>query len=146
MDHSQNRWGRISWHARNDVGLSASNDCVAITHFCYILLMRYFSNDSYYLPILYEFWNSFFTLTLGLMMEFEGTRDFRKGLLNRYTMDWYKVNASRKSAPAFILPFQTAIHLAKKFDERANRVIQDILHEYGYLYLIQVRTFFLTVR
>ena len=77
------------------------------------------------------------------MMEFEGTRDFRRGSLDRYTMDWYKTNTMRKSAPAFILPIQLAIHLSKKFDKRANRIIQEILHEYGYLYLIQVRTSFL---
>ena len=142
MDHSQTRWGKPSWHAREEVGLTAFNDCMAIMHFSYILLQRYFSDDSYYLPIVDEFCNYSFTRSLGIAMEFEGTRDMKKGLLDRYTIDWYKMNAVRKMGPPYILPFQIAIHLAKKFDERANKIIQDILNEYGYFYTIRVRNLF----
>ena len=139
MDHNQERWGKPCWHTREDVGLSAFNDCVGITHFCYILLKSYFSDDIYYLPLLHEFWKFSFTLALGVMDEVESSRDFKKGLLDRYNMDWFKIYTMRKTAPAFILPVQAGIHLSKKFDEQANKIIQNILNEYGYMYTVQVR-------
>ena len=142
MDHSLDRWGIPCWHTREDVGLTALNDCVGIIQFCYNLLSRYFSDDSYYLPIVHEFWNFSFTLALGFMMELEGTRDFRRGFLDRYTMDWFKIHTMRKTAPAFILPTQAGIHLAKKFDERVNKIIRDIQYECAYIFNAQVRNSF----
>ena len=142
MDHSLDRWGKPCWHTREDVGLTALNDCVGISHFCYILLKRYFSDDSYYLPLVHEFWSYCFKLSLGFMGEFESSRDFKKGLLERYNMNWFRVHTMRKTAPAFILPIQAGIHLAKKFDERANKIIRDIEHEYAYMFTVQVRNSF----
>lgn len=142
MDNSASRWGRPSWHTREEVGVTALNDCVGITNFCYILLKRYLSDDTYYFPIVHEFWNYSFMMSLGFIMEFQATREFKKGSLDSCTKDWYMINTMRKSAPGFMLPFQIAIHLAKNFDERANRIIQHIIYEIGYLYLVQVRRFF----
>ncbi|KAM9982664.1 hypothetical protein ACTFIZ_007182 [Dictyostelium cf. discoideum] len=142
MDQSIIRRGQPCWYKQKrpnsdqDVGLVAINDSFIIESCVFILLEKYFKNESYYLNILELFHKTGFQTQLGQLLDLTtqpNKGDFSSINLKNYT----RITECKTAYYSFFLPVALAMIMSKINHEQAFSTAKDILLPMGVYYQAQ---------
>ncbi|GAM24548.1 hypothetical protein SAMD00019534_077230 [Acytostelium subglobosum LB1] len=145
MDQSITRRGNPCWYRTKNplssesnatVGNIAINDSFILESCIYILIKKYFRNESYYAEILDLFHKTSYQTELGQLLDL--TTQPNRGDFSLFTLDTYRRIVKYKTAYySFYLPVALAMHMAGISSKPAFDTALDILLPMGEYFQIQ---------
>ncbi|KAF2073115.1 hypothetical protein CYY_005584 [Polysphondylium violaceum] len=144
MDQSITRRGQPCWYRQKNpisnsgstVGSIAINDAFILESCIYILIKKYFRNDSYYADILDFFHEVSYQTQLGQLLDL--TTQPNRGDFSQFTLDTYRRIVKYKTAYySFYLPVALAMLMAGINSTPAFTTALDILLPMGEYFQIQ---------
>ncbi|CAG7721946.1 unnamed protein product [Allacma fusca] len=134
MDNATHRRGRTCWHLLPHIGMSATNDFLAIDKCVFLIIKKYFRDQSYYADLVDLFNESIFIGTLGQNLDFR----MESQKLQFCTKEVYeKIIAAKACHYGFYLPVAVAMLMACEKRKTVDAMIQDILMDIGMYFSIQ---------
>ncbi|KAN0031773.1 hypothetical protein ACTFIV_005640 [Dictyostelium citrinum] len=145
MDQSITRRGQPCWYrqkkpnsddSNNTIGSIAINDAFIIESCIYILLEKYFKNESYYTNLLELFHKTSYQTQLGQLLDL--TNQPKRGDFSLFNLKIHNRIAKYKTAYySFYLPVSLAMLMSKVNYEQAFTAAKDILLPMGEFFQVQ---------
>lgn len=137
MDQSKTRRGQPCWYLAENVGNIAINDSFMLEGAIYILLKKYFRQDSYYVDLLDLFHEVTFQTELGQLLDLV-TADEEHVDLDKFTLAKHSFIVIFKTAYySFYLPVALSMFVCGITDEKDLKQVRDILLPLGEYFQIQ---------
>lgn len=137
MDQSKTRRDQPCWYLVPGVDNIAINDSFMLEGAIYILLKKYFRQDSYYVDLLDLFHEVTFQTELGQLLDLI-TSDEQNVDLDKYTLEKHSFIVRFKTAYySFYLPVALAMFVCGVTDEKDLKQAQDILIPLGEYFQVQ---------
>lgn len=130
MDRSETRRGQPCWYKKDGVGLIAINDAFLLEGAIYMVLKKYFKQESYYVELLELFHEVTFKTELGQFLDLIVEAEHQK--LSQFLMDKHAFVVIYKTAYySFYLPVALAMYVAGVDSEADFKQVHDVLIPLG---------------
>ncbi|KAK5737708.1 Farnesyl pyrophosphate synthetase [Elasticomyces elasticus] len=137
MDSSKTRRGQPCWYLAPDVGMIAINDAFMLETSIYILLKKYFKQETYYVDLLELFHEVSFQTELGQLCDLLTAPEDHVDLEN-FSMEKYTFIVVYKTAYySFYLPVVLALYFSGLATEKNLKQAEGILIEMGEYFQVQ---------
>lgn len=137
MDQSKTRRGQPCWYLKEGVGNIAINDSFMLEGALYMLLKKYFRQDSYYVELLDLFHEVTFQTELGQLLDLI-TADEEHVDLSKFSMQKHSFIVTFKTAYySFYLPVALAMHMSGIHSDEDLKQARDVLIPLGEYFQIQ---------
>ena len=138
VDRPETRHGKQCWHLTSEGSSTCIYDAILIKETVIDVLKLYFNKSSLYRALCESVDKSTFQLFIGHKLELD-TAAKSKYNIDYLTPDRFKVLIKYKTSAFAKMSLEIAMCLANITDFKSHHEIDDIIHEMGYWWQIQVK-------
>jgi farnesyl diphosphate synthase len=134
MDGSETRRGRKCWYKVDGVEMSAINDARMLEYGMFLLLKKYFADESYYMKIVELFHEIKLITSIGQLQDLK----MSKSCVDTFSVSIYEsLVINKTSYYSFFMPVAMAMIMANYKNPKTSNQVKNILFKIGLLFQVQ---------